>query len=166
MTGPLPVIPSYESSRRAGRVRPAAYVVGLLVALLVGWVLLTREVPPGTAMARLVPLSTDDADARAPAGVRIRVRVVNASGRRGLARRATMQLRDGGFDVVEYDSERGPALDRTEILQHHGDPAWSARLQRALGTGQRLSRPDSLVDLELTVRLGRDWEPAAEPLRP
>ena len=114
-------------------------------------------------MSRLL-LSTGEA--RAPADVRIRIRLVNATGRRGLARRATLQLRDYGFDVVEYDSERGSALDRTEIVQHRGEADWSVRLRRALGAGQTVSRPDSLVDVEFTVRLGRDWEPASEPLRP
>ncbi|HEX7938656.1 MAG TPA: LytR C-terminal domain-containing protein, partial [Gemmatimonadaceae bacterium] len=37
----------------------------------------------------------------APDGVRVRVQVLNASSVRGLARRATLLLRDHGFDVVE-----------------------------------------------------------------
>ena len=41
------------------------------------------------------------AEVRAPDGVRIRVQVLNATKTRGLARRATMLLRDRGFDVVE-----------------------------------------------------------------
>ena len=40
-------------------------------------------------------------EVRAPEGVRIRVQVLNATKTRGLARRATMLLRDRGFDVVE-----------------------------------------------------------------
>jgi hypothetical protein len=142
------------------------YGGGVLIAGLVAGILLTRRSPAGTTMAHLLPRGTDSAIAAAPPGVRIRVRVVNATGRRGLARRATLLLREHGFDVVEYDSERGTALDRTEIVQHRGDADWSARLQRALGVGQPVIRPDSLLDVELTVRLGRDWEPAAEPLRP
>lgn len=166
MTGPMPAVPSYESSRRHGRFRPVMYGGGVLVAGLVAGILLSRRSPAGSPMAHLLPRGADRALAVAPAGVRIRVRVVNATGRRGLARRATLLLRDFGFDVVEYDSERGTALDRTEIVQHRGDADWSARLQRALGAGQPVIRPDSLLDVELTVRLGRDWEPAAEPLRP
>src|SRR5204862_8161214 len=38
---------------------------------------------------------------RAPDSVRIRVQVLNATKIHGLARRATMLLRDRGFDVVE-----------------------------------------------------------------
>ena len=166
MTGPFPTIPSFDGRHRGARRWSA---LGLLVLLGVGWSAWWRRIPSNPVAAEggtVTRLLLNTGEARAPAGVRIRIRVVNATGRRGLARRATLQLRDYGFDVVEYESERGPALDRTEIVQHRGDVDWSARLRRALGAGQPVSRLDSLVDVELTVRLGRDWEPASEPLRP
>ncbi|HEX2721963.1 MAG TPA: LytR C-terminal domain-containing protein, partial [Gemmatimonadaceae bacterium] len=41
-----------------------------------------------------------------PPGVRIKVEVLNATGVRGLARKATMFLRDRGFDVVAVGTAR------------------------------------------------------------
>ena len=106
-------------------------------------------------------------DARAPAGVRIRVEVLNASTVRGLARRATMYLRDRGFDVVENGS--APAADRrdsTLVLDrsHHAD--WAALAARAMGGARIETRPDTLRDVDLTVLVGAAWRPPAEPFYP
>lgn len=107
-----------------------------------------------------------DASARAPHDTRVRVRVLNASGTRGYARRATLELRDRGFDVVDYDTEQGAGRDKTVILSHTGHADWAARLQRALGTGTIEERVDSLRYMDLTVFVGRDWKPATKTLRP
>jgi len=106
-------------------------------------------------------------DARAPAGVRIRVEVLNASTVRGLARRATMYLRDRGFDVVENGS--APAADRrdsTLVLDrtHHAD--WAALAARAMGGARVETRPDTLRDVDLTVLVGATWRPPSEPFYP
>ena len=110
-------------------------------------------------------LPTDSA-ARAPAGQRIKVRIVNASQRRGLARRATLVLRDFGYDVVEYDGQSGPPRPSTEILMHTGHREAALRLRRALGAGSIAERADTSRYVDLTVILGRDWYPPAQPLRP
>ena len=110
--------------------------------------------------------AVDDPLARAPIGVRVRVRVLNASGTRGYARRATLELRDRGFDVVEYETEQGKARKSTLILSHTSHPEWAERLQRAFGTGAIEERPDSLRYVDLTIFVGLDWKPATETLRP
>src|ERR1044071_6269485 len=58
---------------------------------------------------------------RAPDSVRVRVQVLNATNVSGLARRATMVLRDHGFDVVESGNTKGP-LDTTLVLDLSGHP--------------------------------------------
>ena len=68
----------------------------------------------------LIPIS----QVRAPDGVRIRVQILNATKTRGLARRATMLLRDRGFDVVEtgtltQTSDSTRILDLSEIGRAH-----------------------------------------------
>lgn len=122
------------------------------------------------AMSRGSVVSTmaavDDSLARAPNDARVRVRVLNASGTRGYARRATLELRDRGFDVVEYDTEQGKARQSTLILSHTNHADWAERLQRAFGTGAIEARPDSLRYVDLTIFVGRDWKPATETLRP
>jgi hypothetical protein len=107
-----------------------------------------------------------DSLARAPAGVRIRIHVANASGIRGRARRATALLRDRGFDVVLFDTERGADAPRTTVIVHAGPPEWGERVRRALGTGTVAVQRDSTRLVEVRVRLGRDWEPPPQSLRP
>jgi hypothetical protein len=100
-----------------------------------------------------------------PDDVRIKVEVLNASGQRGLARRATFALRDAGFDVVRFDnsSER---RDSTLVLSRSGRDDWAALVSRALGGARVESRPDSLRYLDVTVLLGTDWRPPSKPFHP
>src|SRR5688500_15629435 len=100
-----------DVERGAGMKRGVAWVPMLFLLLLVGaaigggwWWRATRtpSVVPGGAAPAVGAARIDVPESqRAPAGVRIRVRVLNATRRRGLARRATFMLRDRGFDVVE-----------------------------------------------------------------
>lgn len=102
---------------------------------------------------------------RAPSGTRIRVQVLNATRTRGLARRATMHLRDRGFDVVEMGTDQTP-LDSTLVLDRSGHPEWARLVARALGDGRVLARPDSSRYLDVTVLVGASWRPPAEPFYP
>jgi hypothetical protein len=180
MTHGLPSLPTHTDERDGMRPRRSRWpwVLGLVLVIagvsaavaLLGPPSSSPSAPSGGAPSGGTTVSTvaalDDSSAHAPAGTRIIVRVVNASGVSGLARRATLTLRDFGYDVVDYTSERAGARKETEIVVHTGHDAWAARLQRALGTGRITSRPDSLRYLDLTVILGRDWQAPTEPLRP
>jgi len=104
-------------------------------------------------------------DARAPEGVRIKVQVLNATKTRGLARRATMHLRDRGFDVVDVGTDPN-ARDSVLVLDRSGHPEWAKLVARALGGAQVLSRPDTSRYLDVTVLLGGSWRPPAEPFYP
>lgn len=105
------------------------------------------------------------AEVRAPAGVRVRVQVVNTTNTRGLARRATLYLRDRGFDVVEMTSG-GPARDVTLVLDRSNHPEWARLVAASLGGATVEARPDSSRYLDVTVLLGRSWHPPAEPFYP
>lgn len=168
MTLGLPELPIAPHTPPPAPRRTRLLVAIALMVLVAGgaavgrWVLANPpSAPPDAAgVARL------DTLARAPAGTRIVVRVVNGSGVRGLARRATLYLREFGYDVVDYDSESNGRRSSTEIIVHTGHGDWASRVQRALGTGTVRERADSLRYLDLTVILGRDWQPPTEPLRP
>ncbi|MES2177776.1 MAG: LytR C-terminal domain-containing protein [Gemmatimonadota bacterium] len=109
---------------------------------------------------------TDPDLPRAPDSVRIRVQVINTTGKRGLARRATQLLRDRGFDVVEMASGK-PMRDTTLVLDRSGHPAWATTVSRILGPAARAeARPDSSRYLDVTVLLGTHWRPPAQPLNP
>jgi hypothetical protein len=111
----------------------------------------------------LEPPST--VDVLVPDGVRIKVEVLNASGKRGYARRATFALRDAGFDVVRYDND--PVYrDSTLVLIRSGKDDWAELVARALGGARVESRPDSVRYLDVTVLLGADWRPPSKPFHP
>ena len=109
------------------------------------------------------PIGSDDA--RSPAGVRIKVQVLNATKVRGLGRRATLHLRDRGFDVVDVGTDPNPR-DSVLVLDRSGHPDWAKLVARALGGGQVLERPDTSRYLDVTVLLGGSWRPPAEPFYP
>ncbi|HEX5408852.1 MAG TPA: LytR C-terminal domain-containing protein [Gemmatimonadaceae bacterium] len=104
-------------------------------------------------------------DARAPADVRIRVEVLNATRTQGLARRATFYLRDHGFDVVASGNAR-ELRDSTLIIDRTRHPAWATLVANAMDGAPVLSRPDSSRYLDVSVLIGRNWRPPAEPFYP
>jgi hypothetical protein len=114
---------------------------------------------------RRAPERSEPPDASVPAGDRVRVQVLNASSIRGLARRATMHLRDRGFDVLEIGTAQ-ERLDSTLVLDRSGHPEWARRVAEALGGARVESRPDSSRYLDVTVLLGRTWRAPAEPFYP
>jgi hypothetical protein len=101
-----------------------------------------------------------------PDDVRIKVEVLNASGQRGLARRATFALRDAGFDVVRFANDPGSPRDSTLVLARSGKEDWANLVARALGGARVESRPDTSRYLDVTVLLGADWRPPTKPFHP
>jgi hypothetical protein len=138
--------------------RWTAAVAALAVAVTIGIVVFQRGRAGGGPRLGITAV-------RAPSGTRIRVQVLNATRTRGLARRATMHLRDRGFDVVEMGTDQTP-LDSTLVLDRSGHPEWAQLVARALGDGRVLARPDSSRYLDVTVLLGASWRPPAEPFYP
>jgi hypothetical protein len=104
-------------------------------------------------------------DARAPEGVRIRVEVLNATTTRGLARRATLHLRDRGFDVVFSGTAR-EQRDTTLVLDRTTHPEWARLVGEAMGEARVEARPDSSRHVDVTVLVGATWRAPAEPFHP
>lgn len=138
--------------------------LALVVIVLTGaaWVIQARRVPQASTLAQVLP-RTDGP--RAPAGVRIRVQVLNTTGVHGLARRATRLLRDRGFDVVEMGNAT-PALDTTVVLDRSGHAEWAAAAANVLKPAKSRTERDSSRYLDVTVLLGRTWRPPAQTLDP
>lgn len=169
---PLPLDDLASARRRRRQRRRIGLAVVLLlvaVAATAAWFRVgtgrnaggTTATGPQSAAAPFV-----DSLARAPAGSRIRVRVVNATDTRGNARRATLFLRELGYDIVEFDGDRALRNDSTVILSHTGHEAWAARLQRAMRSSSVTPSRDSSHYVDFTVLLGLDWKPPTQPLRP
>jgi hypothetical protein len=137
--------------------RVIAIGAGALVLIVVASALISRRVT-GTVFG------IGSAD-HAPSGVRIRVQVLNATDTRGLAQRATEHLRDKGFDVVEIGNNR-EKMDSTLVLDRSNHPEWALRVAAAMHGARVLSRPDSSRYLDVTVLIGGNWRPTAQPFHP
>ncbi|MFL5575372.1 MAG: LytR C-terminal domain-containing protein [Gemmatimonadaceae bacterium] len=166
MSVPDPLPPSPRAPRRSRR----ALLVGAALVLLVGlsalaWRRRDAQVAGGRRRVAIPGASLLRREARAPEGTRIRVEVLNATKTRGLARRATLQLRDRGFDVVEVGTTARQS-DSVVVLDRSGHPEWARLVAQALGGGRVESRPDSSRYLDVTVLLGASWRPPAEPFYP
>ena len=148
-----PVITSTRLLRIGGGV--------LALVLLLGVSLLWRAHAERAAFGELA----EGPAVLSPNGERIRVEVLNATRVRGLARRATFALRDAGFDVVRYAND-DELRDSTLVLDRSGHPEWARRVARALGAARVESRPDSTRYLDVTVLVGADWRPPAQPFHP
>ena len=146
--------------------KPTALVAVVLAALVVIVAAASARSRGGVRSAvKSAVRSAVTSSERAPDGVRIRVQVLNGTATRGLARRATMVLRDRGFDVVETGTVN-EARDTTLVLDLSGHPDWAKRVARILGVARIEARSDSSRYLDIAVVLGTTWRPPAEPFYP
>ena len=104
------------------------------------------------------------ANAKAPPGIRIKVEVLNATTTKGLARRATLFLRDRGFDVVAIGTAR-EQREASLVIDRSKHPAWAQLIANAMGATVT-SRPDSSRYVDATVLVGSSWRPPSEPFYP
>jgi hypothetical protein len=103
-------------------------------------------------------------NARAPEGTRIKVEVLNATKTKGLARRATLYLRDRGFDVVgsgNVTEQRATTI----VYDRSSHPDWARLVARAMNAPV-VAHPDSSRYLDVTVLIGADWCPPSLPFHP
>lgn len=103
-------------------------------------------------------------DARAPANTRIKVEVLNATTTRGLARRATLFLRDRGFDVVAIGTSNKQSPSSV-VIDRSGHPAWAKLVANAIGATVT-THLDSSRYVDATVLVGANWRPPAKPFYP
>lgn len=92
----------------------------------------------------------------------IRVEVLNGAGTSGLARQATHQLRDQGFDVVYFGNASHFHHERSVVIDRLGELHRARGVATALGIDSVATALDSTLLLEVTVVLGTDW-PAVQP---
>lgn len=144
----------------------ALFATLLLVAVLVGS--MARGVDWGGGGAAPAPSAVDGRAsgpvAEPPEG-RVRVEVLNASGRTGLARQAGLHLREQGFDVLGWGNApvRRGSGDTTLVLDHGSRPGAAREVAGALRTGRIVAERDSAGHVDVTVLLGRDWRPEGAP---
>ncbi len=130
------------------------------VAGVATWLLTSRSTAPDQGPA------PSGVERIVPEGTRIRVEVLNATNVRGLARRASLYLRDLGFDVVRFAQDSVTDRDTTIVLDRTLHPEWAELLGDAMSPSRVETQPDSLRYVDITVRLGAQWRPPAKALYP
>ena len=144
----------------------ARWLVTASVALAVGAAALVVGLRRSSAPIRATSLGRLVAPpVTAPANVRVRVEIINATRTRGLARRATRVLRDRGFDVVTYTTS-GSTQDSTVVLDRSNHMDWARLVGQALGGARVVARPDTSAYVDVTVVLGTSWRPPTQPFSP
>jgi LytR cell envelope-related transcriptional attenuator len=153
-----------ERQEVGGRIRGLILVVVLLAAgvfagsAISQWKPLPeQERPAGLDRQQVVGQIARDLGVKALG--RVRVEVLNAGGRAGMAREATSFLRDVGFDVVDFGNATSFGADSTVVIDRSDRPAAAAAVSRALGGGLVRAEPDPNLYVDVTVLLGGQWEP-------
>jgi hypothetical protein len=150
---------------KIGRYILIAIVAAIALIASLGFFLRRNPKPPASPNQVELPVYKDSAyNTRAPAGTRIKVEVLNATTRRGLARRATQYLRDRGFDVVLMGNS-SEKHEETIVLNRSNRKEFAELVAKAM-RGRVESRPDTSRYLDVTVLVGNDWTPPAEPFYP
>ena len=143
-----------------GRSRFEVVAIAVLVVVLIAFALsMGRRMMSEPAAPARVDTAQAVVTPEPPAGPRIRVEVLNASGKSGLARRATESLRAQGFDVVYFGTARRDAVPggRSVVLDRAGNLRNAQQIARALNIQRVESQPDPGLVLDVTVLLGGDW---------
>lgn len=110
------------------------------------------------------PIAVDSTVGRAPPGIRIKVEVLNATKNHGVARRATLYLRDRGFDVVSMGNS-GRTQEFSAVLDRSNHPEWAKLIGEAM-RARVVERPDTSRYLDATVLIGSDWTPPPQAFYP
>jgi hypothetical protein len=134
------------------RIRGVALVVVILaVGAYLGSALYQWSAAPGPvpAVAGRFPV----------VGERVRVEVLNGGGVPAMARAATDELRDEGFDVVYYGNWKDCCQDSSMVVDRVGNLEWARSVADALGIREVRSEPDSNLYLDVSVVVGRTWQP-------
>ena len=91
----------------------------------------------------------------------LKLEVLNGTGRTGLARAATRQLRQQGFDVVFYGETPKPVAV-TQVIARRVDVGAAGPVAKALRVDSVWAGRDLTRRVDVSVWLGRDFQPRPE----
>jgi hypothetical protein len=135
---------------RARLVRLGLILAGIAAVAFVIAVALRPRPDRPAGHAYPIPSATD----------RITVEVLNASGRTGIARVGARQLRRHGLDVVFFgNADASSPAESTRIIARRGSLKAAETVAGALGQGRVGSEMDTLRRVDVTVLLGKDFQP-------
>ena len=136
-------------------------MVSTVRVVLIFVVVLAAGALVGSAITQWRPAETPPDSVSRPVdfGDRVRVEILNAGGRPDMARRAMDILRSRGFDVVYFGNAESFGHDTSRVLDRVGRVDAARAVADALGIELVESEVDENLYLDVTVRLGLDWEP-------
>ena len=91
----------------------------------------------------------------------LKIEVLNGTGRTGLARAATRQLRQDGFDVVYYGETPAP-VTVSQVIARRVDAGAARPVAKALQVDSVRELRDARRRVDVSVWLGPDYRPQAE----
>lgn len=117
----------------------------------------------GSAVTQWTPggVAADSVGVQRQFGERVRVEVLNAGGRPNMARRAVDILRSRGFDVVYFGNAESFGQESSRVVDRVGRVDAARAVADALEIDVVESETDRDLYLDVTVRLGLDWDPQA-----
>ncbi len=96
---------------------------------------------------------------------RVRVEVLNGGGNSGMARSATDELRDRGFDVVYFGNDSLSDRPTSFVIARTERVDFARAVADALGIRTVRDDPDANLYLDVSVVLGAEWAPDSIPAR-
>lgn len=160
---------SARRRRRGGSNRSfRSTLVGVLILGLAGagvWFGAQWTADESTGILRTLDRSDaveTDGDALLRPDTRVRVEVLNAGGVSGMAAAAKDELRDIGFDVVYFGNATTFDAEESEVIDRGRDPTMAAAVAETLGITSVRANPDSTGLVDVTVRLGANWQTREE----
>jgi hypothetical protein len=126
----------------------AVAVVAFIASFIAGLGRGSDERPIATQRTAPQPLAVPDS--------RVRIQVLNGSRTPGLARFATDQLRDAGYDVVNLGNASSQAATSV-VYDRVGKKEIAERVAKVLQITRVETKVDTALYLEATVILGSDF---------
>jgi hypothetical protein len=126
-----------------------------------GSVLELKQPDADAVLARLRNFGPSQSPQQGPKPSEIRVRVFNASGQSGIASRVSTELQQQGF--VSIGVGNNPRTNITEVHYRPGSIDKARVLQTYLGGTGRLVEDKAVVEADVSLLLGKDFQAITPP---
>ncbi len=89
---------------------------------------------------------------------RIRIAIQNSLENKRPARRLLATLKEAGYSRAYISNGLPESLEQTKIIAQAGDDITAKRLRAQLGIGEVLVESTGVLNSDITIRVGQDWE--------
>jgi hypothetical protein len=136
-----------------------AFLLARLVSGLAPDDIRLSRLPEAGLLHAFLPRLFSPPEAGRESGAHLTAEVLNASGRGGVALRATKLLRWHEFDVIQFGNAPAPAAS-TQAVDRVGRPEAARAMLRCLGCGDVdvVTAMEETPQADISITLGRDFE--------